>query len=95
MEQVSLHDSSDENLKKKIDELEKTILNLNEDHENVVGVMQKKYDELKVDMEKVKKENTKGKNELKVIKEENNKINLELGKLQCNKDKIEAEVKRN
>ena len=91
MDQETVPDSSDENPEKKIDELKKTISNLTEDHENVVGVMQNKYDELKVDMEKVKKENTKGKNELKVIKEENNKLIWSLEN--CNLIRIKLRLK--
>ena len=41
----------------------------------------------------MKKTENNRKNEMKKEKEENTQLNLEIGKLQYNKDKLEAEVK--
>ena len=86
-------EKSVDDLKEKVIELEKSIVEMNIDHGKAMGEKKKQLDILNKAMDTVKKENGSVKKELKLLREENTKLNQELGKIQYDKDRLDAEVK--
>ena len=86
---LNLNEESVSSLKTEVVQLEKALEKLENEHANVVN----KNLIMKLAEDKLKKEISAERKEFKKVKDENAKLNIEISKLQCEKDKGEAEAK--